>query len=922
MSSSARMVGSIWGKHPEQVDRIFQALRKGLKEYLENRQAELDFLTSQQRNTKRNSRLAFFYDLEKEIRTSERYIRRLQFQLSKIEELYEMYCIQWRLCQGALNMKHAFSLSPSSRASRESLLELNRNHRHSLEDMCATEAELELLLGELQIKMKGLIGFARLCPGDQYEVLIRLGSQRWKIRGRIQTDDRQIWDEVDMVFLPRIHENFEIKVTEIKSLSSMLVGMVTCKSAEFFMARPQTMVVDITELGTIKLQMEVIWNPFDSGLVKPVMSSASRQSMHSRTGSVNSWSPQNTASFTEKYFLSKMRHFQDMDSTFSIGSCESRGVSILSYLSDSAQTLSPLANDNPLSTVSDPSMDFQPVDDILRTPLGEEDESGEWPSGSETGFPSPRGNKDDSIFHYQHFSTPDILRRNCKVNAKQEVEAKGMTTIDETRVEKVQVKQPMILKAGVGNFQKRAAAIKATLAQAQVDAALEEMNCAKAELKDLELQMLRLNQVLKRDIFLPQKSSDETLNVEEEKVLGSFDFLSTFFNIEDNISCTGSVRLRDSMSCLYNEDVVKSPEVMTKNTALTLENQQPGHRANSTEMEKNGPLSTGDYTLDQALEIHLNICTALLRALRLSDLEHVQQEILKELSRQTKVLEKISSLTEKGTDYISVSELLTRVPKLRNVQMLWEEFCENGFAFCCVADSFLRALRKRFIHKVEAKLPGQADTVFTQLLQQIQSSCMMVPLGVGTTDQVTVFQLDVYLSRWKLSDFGKHISHLSKEVYLVSCLQSPKRMRTLKKLKGQKISKLQPMRKTLHLLAKLLTDSNHKVSASATSCLCRASGFKSFRSKALIYYAWLLKDNDTQVQQQACLALKCLKAIESAEQVAELWRSTDEALRNAAKETVLSFGKNGHAAFQRMEQICTQLQEEIYKNLDTEITIL
>lgn len=51
----------------------------------------------------------------------------------QVEELYETYCIQWRLCQGAVNMKRAFSLSPSTRASRESLLELNRNHRHSLQ---------------------------------------------------------------------------------------------------------------------------------------------------------------------------------------------------------------------------------------------------------------------------------------------------------------------------------------------------------------------------------------------------------------------------------------------------------------------------------------------------------------------------------------------------------------------------------------------------------------------------------------------------------------------------------------------------------------------------------------------------------------------------------------------------------------------
>ncbi|KAG7236854.1 hypothetical protein INR49_000158 [Caranx melampygus] len=113
--SPSRGGGGICTMQPEQVDRVFQALRKGLKEYLEGHQVELDFLLSQQRETKRNSRLAFLYDLEKEIRALERYMRRLEFQISK----------------GAVNMKRAYSLSPSTRASRESLLELNRNHRHS-----------------------------------------------------------------------------------------------------------------------------------------------------------------------------------------------------------------------------------------------------------------------------------------------------------------------------------------------------------------------------------------------------------------------------------------------------------------------------------------------------------------------------------------------------------------------------------------------------------------------------------------------------------------------------------------------------------------------------------------------------------------------------------------------------------------------
>lgn len=46
------------------------------------------------------------------------------------------------------------------------------------------------------------------CP----QVLMRLGRQRWKLKGRIETDDSQTWDEEEKAFIPTLHENFEIKV--------------------------------------------------------------------------------------------------------------------------------------------------------------------------------------------------------------------------------------------------------------------------------------------------------------------------------------------------------------------------------------------------------------------------------------------------------------------------------------------------------------------------------------------------------------------------------------------------------------------------------------------------------------------------------------------------------------------------------------
>ncbi|XP_034269682.1 RIPOR family member 3 isoform X2 [Pantherophis guttatus] len=303
MYSSLQKGAVVCDPKPQQVKKIFEALKKGLNEYLEMHQTELDYLSECHRDRRRNSRLGFYYDLDKQIRSVERYIRKLEFQISKVEELYEAYSIQCRLRDGASNMKHAFSLSPSTKASRESLVELYKNLQECTEDMCLIEGTLEVHLGEFHLKMKGLVGYARLCPGDQYEVFIRLGRQKWKIKGKILTDDSQTWDEEEKVFIPSLHENFEIKVTELRGLSTILVGIVTCDSIDFFTTRPQTIIVDITELGTIKLQLEVLWNPFDSENLILSPGSTTKFSVGSRKNSIYSWTPPNTPSFREKYYL-------------------------------------------------------------------------------------------------------------------------------------------------------------------------------------------------------------------------------------------------------------------------------------------------------------------------------------------------------------------------------------------------------------------------------------------------------------------------------------------------------------------------------------------------------------------------------------------------------------------------------------------
>ena len=51
----------------------------------------------------------------------------------QVDELYEAYCIQRRLQDGASKMKQAFGASPASRAARESLSEVHRSYKEYTE---------------------------------------------------------------------------------------------------------------------------------------------------------------------------------------------------------------------------------------------------------------------------------------------------------------------------------------------------------------------------------------------------------------------------------------------------------------------------------------------------------------------------------------------------------------------------------------------------------------------------------------------------------------------------------------------------------------------------------------------------------------------------------------------------------------------
>uniref|UniRef100_A0A9J8BDK2 Rho family-interacting cell polarization regulator 2 n=1 Tax=Cyprinus carpio carpio TaxID=630221 RepID=A0A9J8BDK2_CYPCA len=282
---------------PKRVEEVYGALKQGLDEYLEVHQAELDKLTSLMKDMKRNSRLGVLYDLDKQMKTIERYMRRLEFHISKVDELYEGFCIQRRLRDGASKMKQAFTASPSTKGTRESLAEVNRRYKEYTENMSTFETELESLLGEFHIKMKGT-GFLH------QNIFMRYGRQRWKLKGKIETNSKQSWDGEEMIFMPLITDLINIKVTELKGLAThILVGSVICETKDLFTAMPQVVAVDVNDLGTIKLNLEVAWFPFDVEDLTLSSGNVSKATALQRRVSVYSQGTPETPTFQDTSFF-------------------------------------------------------------------------------------------------------------------------------------------------------------------------------------------------------------------------------------------------------------------------------------------------------------------------------------------------------------------------------------------------------------------------------------------------------------------------------------------------------------------------------------------------------------------------------------------------------------------------------------------
>ncbi|XP_057683555.1 rho family-interacting cell polarization regulator 2 isoform X2 [Corythoichthys intestinalis] len=901
---------------PGRLEDVYTALKRGLEEYLEVHQTELDKLTLLMKDMKRNSRLGVLYDLDKQIKAIERYMRRLEFHMSKVDELYEAFCIQSRLRDGASRMKQAFTSSPSTKATKESIAEVNRRYKEYTENMSAFESDLENLLGEFHIKMKGLAGFARLCPGDQYEIFMRYGRQRWKLKGRIEVNSRQSWDGDEMVFMPLISDLINIKVTELKGLTThLLVGSVICETKELFTAMPQVVAVDINDLGTIKLNLEVTWYPFDVEDLTLSSSNISKAAAIQRRVSIYSQGTPETPTFQDASFFSTLP--DDVFENGSVSECKR-----LSYAFSDASSPSPApsshspAPSNPEITVTPPDTDASASPCRIREgSIAEEEEeeeeedcgAGETDSGTSGSLEDSEWERTESQRSSGRAATVapedvflDHVDQLKPVQLEQDDEDDGgnltrqlVKRLTSSEVEDVEEGRGIFLEGG--GLEDAIHGLLLTL---------EALTHRCRELQDLEQEVMRLEDLLK--CRLPgHRSRSSSLSLTVESALESFDFLNTSDFDDDD---TGDDAAAAAVVILaapppFDNDGERSggqhPEARGHLSEALTEDTGVGNSVAGSPL----PLTTGNDNLDAALVVHLRYCRRLIQVLSGSVSACRRRGVLLKMVEQTRLLEEIAEMIADHPGVpTSPAEVMPGLAQSDGFMSWWAECSGSTGNFHTTLDRVLGHMTQRYQEMLTEKYPQSCHAVISLVACEMADQNNLPEWNGLRQDVVTVFQFHTYILRHQVRDMETHLLQLASEESFVERLRSGDAQQCLSALEEVPACHLWPQGATLRTLASLLTADDPAVKSAASDYLAAAPNAY-FRNKAVECYTEALSEAGVHSQRAACAALSCLRAVESIRAVVALCDSADEELRHVAIETLLTFGEDGRLAYEQLDTV-------------------
>ncbi|MEE6464765.1 hypothetical protein FKM82_006346 [Ascaphus truei] len=750
---------------------------------------------------------------------------------------------------------------------------------------------------------------------------MRYGRQRWKLKGKIEVNGKQSWDGEEMFFLPLINGLISIKVTELKGLAThILVGSVTCETKDLFAARPQAVAVDINDLGTIKLNLEVTWCPFDVEDLTPSTGNLNKASAIQRRVSIYSQGTPETPTFKEHSFFSNLQ-----DDVFDTGveSMEKRPLSLsfddlpngdctpprsaasssLGY-SNPEITVTPAEHNLSHMSLEDPVMDNtsarSSADSFTRSQdsqshtehVSENEEAlaGDKADSSACQSPTPPGG--NNIFINLNVSVP-ILQDSDEVSELKPVELDTC----EGNITKQLVKR--LTSTEIPATPERLLSDCSTGGESEgcrsyLDGSLEESlqgllltlepcKSQYAEYQDLYHEITHLEDVLKCKPAV-NRSRSSSISLTVESALESFDFLNTSDFDDDDVDDDddddggdGMVYNGGGADSVFSDSEVEKPrcehpearehlsEALTEDTGV-------GTSVASSPL----PLTTGNESLDITLVRHLQYCSELIQQTTLSNQMFSLRDLLEKLYKQSQVMKKLSEISRENMG--NINSVIEVIPGFHNMQALlsfWVKCSTPAHTYHTSAERMMKQLDVSFGRTVNEECPGLAETVLRTLIAQIlDRRDNTLPTSLSS-DTITIFQYYDFLTSYNITDLENYLIQLAKEASAVQMLQTSTDTFLFQKMPDLATCGLPARQEILTALTLLLTENDSDVNQALTLLSSAASKSSQFREKAT----------------------------ESIKMLITLCQSDNKEIKKVASETLLSLGEDGRQAYERLDQL-------------------
>ncbi|KRZ84925.1 Protein FAM65C [Trichinella sp. T8] len=229
-----------------------------LKDSIEFSKKQIDTMLTDHAADRNFSQLAD-YEILYQVKPAQHRLRQLQLQLIAIQELKGKYLNTLTMDRTAVKCE----LDKPARRTVQRLKKARNRFADITQDLAKLQAETEVYMGSLIFQPKGIVGFARITCGDEFELVIKHGSQKAKMRTKIGKDRVQTWNPPEAVFKCFLGEIFELKVYEMKSLGKRQLLDTYFYYVELICSQPTALTINLKRSGTVKLYLVINWDPLD-----------------------------------------------------------------------------------------------------------------------------------------------------------------------------------------------------------------------------------------------------------------------------------------------------------------------------------------------------------------------------------------------------------------------------------------------------------------------------------------------------------------------------------------------------------------------------------------------------------------------------------------------------------------------------------